>query len=124
MFTYNPKAEFEHVMKVIQSGHEEPANVYEDGLTSCSKLENECRKLAEENRFDWNNILKDAEKMMEENIGDILPALSSLSKFTGRNDPRINEHVKEDYLKSLECFVLTARGYIDPRLQYAKSKNH
>lgn len=112
---YDPRQAFEIIMDTIQGKRGTDLATYRKCLEVCQELEGQTKKMAEEKKFDWKQILKNATKLKKSNSGDILPTLEYLGRFTGPSDPRLNDDAtKNDYLAGLECFVLTAKDYVQP----------
>lgn len=105
---------FDSVMKLITKvGYRLDQTDYNQGIGYCEQIEETFKEASKELEIDWNEVVTDAERMKQKNRGDILPALNSLSRFTGIDDPRLNNvDEKRNYIVSTQCWVLTARQYL------------
>jgi hypothetical protein len=104
-------------MDLIMSD-DQPVEKYKDAFSRLDILEGMALDAAKKHSLDAQKLTKNAERLVEEAGGDILPALDRLGRFTYKQDPRFSDDLKPGYLEALLCWTFTAKRYIEPVLKY------
>jgi hypothetical protein len=119
----NVAYDFKFVMDLIMSD-DQPIEKYKDAFSRLNILEGMTLDAAKKHGVDKQKLTKNAECLVEESGGDILPALDRLGRFTYKQDPRFSDDLKPGYLEALLCWTFTAKRYLEPVLKYKQaSKN-